>query len=95
MARTSAKRSSSQVIRTYAAADRAQAERSYLRERQQAATRGWVPRSRRWRSDSDEHVLTVVFESTDLADSFAGDEPAPSRVAEVARRTLPWTETQA
>jgi hypothetical protein len=68
MARTSAKRSTSQVIRTYAAGDRAQAERSYLRERQRAATRGWVPKSRRWRSEDKEHVLTVVYESVDLSD---------------------------
>ena len=96
MARTSAKRSTSQVIRTYAAVDRAQAERSYLRERQQAATRGWVPRSRRWRSEGEEHVLTVVYESTDLADPFA-DEPerAGSRTAEVTSRSLPWSVEQA
>jgi trans-L-3-hydroxyproline dehydratase len=96
MARTSAKRPTSQVIRTYAAADRAQAERSYLRERQQAAARGWVPRSRRWRSEDHEHVLTVVYESTDLADPFAGDEPGrDSRAVEVTSRGLPWSEEQA
>jgi trans-L-3-hydroxyproline dehydratase len=96
MARTSAKRPTSQVIRTYAAADRAQAERSYLRERQQAAARGWVPRSRRWRSEDQEHVLTVIFESTDLADPFAEDEPVRgSRAVEVTSRELPWSEEQA
>ena len=95
MARTSAKRSTSQVIRTYAAADRAQAERSYLRERQQAATRGWVPRSRRWRSEGQEHVLTVLYESVDLADPFAEDQPAGERIAEVTSRPLEWTEAQA
>jgi proline racemase len=95
MARTSAKRSTSQVIRTYAAADRAQAERSYLRERQQAATRGWVPSSRRWRSEDQEHVLTVVYESVDLSDPFATDEPSTERATEVASRPLPWTEAQA
>ncbi len=96
MARTSAKRSTSQVIRTYAAADRAQAERSYLHERQQAATRGWVPRSRRWRSEGEEHVLTVVFESTDLADPFADEEPGGgSRTVEVTSRALPWSVEQA
>ena len=96
MARTSAKRSTSQVIRTYAAVDRAQAERSYLRERQQAATRGWVPRSRRWRSEGQEHVLTVVFESTELADPFADESPREgSRTAEVAHRSLPWSAEQA
>ena len=95
MARTSAKRPSSQVIRTYAAADRAQAERSYLRERQQAATRGWVPHSRRWRSEGHEHVLTVVYESVDLADPFAEDEPVGRRTAEITSRSLEWTEEQA
>jgi proline racemase len=96
MARTSAKRSTSQVIRTYAAGDRAQAERSYLRERQQAATRGWVPRSRRWRSEGQEHVLTVVYESTDLADPFDdGRSRGGSRTAEVTRRSLPWSPEQA
>jgi trans-L-3-hydroxyproline dehydratase len=95
MARTSAKRSTSQVIRTYAAADRAQAERSYLRERQQAATRGWVPKSRRWRSEDQEHVLTVMYESVDLADSFADDAPRGTRTAEITSRPLPWTEAQA
>jgi trans-L-3-hydroxyproline dehydratase len=84
------------VIRTYAAVDRASAERSYLRERQQAATRGWVPKSRRWRSEGQEHVLTVVFESTDLADPFADETPSvASRSAEVTSRPLPWSEAQA
>ena len=91
MARTSAKRSADQVIRTYAAADRAQAERSYLRERQQAATRGWVPRSRRWRSEDKEHVLTVVYESVDLADPFAEETSVGERTAEITSRPLEWT----
>ncbi len=65
MARTSAKRSSSSVIRTYAAADRASAERSFEREREQAAGRGWEPMSQRWRTEGREHVLTVVYESRD------------------------------
>jgi trans-L-3-hydroxyproline dehydratase len=97
MARTSAKRSADQVIRTYAAADRAQAERSYLRERQQAATRGWVPKSRRWRSEDHEHVLTVVYESVDLGDPFAEAEAAAvgERTAEVTSRPLEWTAEQA
>ena len=96
MARTSAKRSADQVIRTYAAADRAQAERSYLRERQQAATRGWVPKSRRWRSEDHEHVLTVVYESVDLADPFEVDEaPVGERTAGVTSRPLEWTPQQA
>ena len=95
MARTSAKRSADQVIRTYAAADRAQAERSYLRERQQAATRGWVPRSRRWRSEDKEHVLTVVYESVDLADPFAEETSVGERTAEITSRPLEWTPEQA
>ena len=97
MARTSAKRSADQVIRTYAAADRAQAERSYLRERQQAATRGWVPKSRRWRSEDQEHVLTVVYESVDLADPFAEHdvEPVRERAAKVTSRSLEWSPQQA
>ena len=95
MARTSAKRSADQVIRTYAAADRAQAERSYLRERQEAAPRGWVPKSRRWRSEDREHVLTVVYESVDLADPFAEDAPVDEREAEITSRPLEWTPEQA
>ena len=63
MTRTSAKRSSSSVIRTYAAADRASAERSFERERVQAAGRGWEPVSQRWRTEGREQVLTVVYES--------------------------------
>ncbi len=95
MARTSARRSTSQVIRTYAAADRALAERSYLRERQQAAQRGWVPSSRRWRSEGHEHVLTVIFESVELADPFEADTPTRSDVPKVAPRELPWSAAQA
>lgn len=95
MARTSAKRSTSQVIRTYAAADRASAERSYLRERQLAAERGWVPKSRRWRSEGQEHVLTVVFESVELADPFETETRAPVPMIEVAARELPWGADQA
>jgi trans-L-3-hydroxyproline dehydratase len=94
MARTSAKRPTSQVIRTYAAADRASAERSYLHERQQAAERGWVPKSRRWRSEGQEHVLTVVFESVELADPFA-TEARPGSSIEVTSRELPWSAAQA
>jgi len=95
MARTSAKRSTSQVIRTYAAVDRASAERSYLRERQQAAPRGWVPKHRRWRSEGREHVLTVVFESVELADPFETEARVGSRAPEVASRELPWSAAQA
>ncbi len=79
MARTSAQRSTSSVIRTYAAADRASAERSFQREREQAAGRGWEPVSQRWRTEGREQVLTVVYETRDArtgvawADSPAGD----------------------
>ncbi len=96
MARTSAKGPTSTVIRTYAATDRASAERSFLRERQQAAARGWEPKSRRWRSEGTEHVLTVVFESTTGVGAAFGDDPAVrSRIAEVPRRPLPWSPAQA
>ena len=95
MARTSTTRSSSQVIRTYSASDRASAERSYLRERQQAAGRGWVPKSRRWRSEGQEHVLTVVFEATELIDPFSTETPSQTRVTKVASRELPWSAAQA
>ena len=63
MARTGAQRSTSTIIRTYAAADRASAERTFLRERQQASQQGWRPTSRQWRSDGREHTLTVVYET--------------------------------
>jgi proline racemase len=68
MARASAKRSSSTVVRTYAAADRAAAEASFQREHEEAARRGWHPRSHRWRTDGREHVLTVVFVSRSVDD---------------------------
>jgi len=68
MARVSAKRSSSTVVRTYAAADRAAAEASFQREHEEAARRGWHPRSHRWRTDGREHVLTVVFVSRSVDD---------------------------
>ena len=51
------------VVRTYAAADRASAERSFRQERQRAADRGWEARSRQWRSEGREYVLTVVYET--------------------------------
>ncbi len=96
MARTSAKKSSSTVIRTYAASDRASAERSFLRERQQAAARGWEPKSRRWRSEGNEHVLTVVFgSSTEGAGGFGDDPEVRSSIAAITRRPLPWTPAQA
>ncbi len=96
MAKTSAKGPTSTVIRTYAAADRASAERSFLRERQQAAARGWEPTSRRWRSEGQEHVLTVVFESAGApAGAFGADPEVRSRIAAITRRPLPWTPAQA
>jgi trans-L-3-hydroxyproline dehydratase len=96
MTKTSAKRSTSTVIRTYAAADRASAERSFMRERKQAATRGWEPRSRRWRSEGQEHVLTVVFEAAEeLADPFAADAGHGAALEEVTPRPLPWSPEQA
>ena len=62
MVRTSAQRSTSSVIRTYAAVDRSSAERSFRQEREQAASRGWDPISQRWRTEGQEQVLTVVYE---------------------------------
>ncbi len=96
MAKTSAKGPTSTVIRTYAATDRASAERSFLRERQQAAARGWEPKSRRWRSEGNEHVLTVVYESIIEVGSGFGDDPeVRSRIAAITRRPLPWSPRQA
>jgi proline racemase len=76
MARTSARRSSSTVVRTYAAADRAAAEASYQRERAEAALRGWQPTSHRWRTDGREHVLTVTFEVPSGGDDAVARSPA-------------------
>ena len=96
MARTSARRSTSQVIRTYAAADRASAERSYLREREQAASRGWEPKSRRWGVEGDEHVLTVVFRTgAEVAEAFSDEPLHAAEEVRVAARQLPWTPEQA
>jgi proline racemase len=78
MARTSAQRSTSSVIRTYAAADRAAAERSFLREREQAAGRGWEPKSQRWRTEGREQVLTVVYESRDARAALAWTPGSPA-----------------
>jgi proline racemase len=77
MARTSARRSSSTVVRTYAAADRAAAEASYQRERAEAALRGWQPTSHRWRTDGREHVLTVIFEIPATGEDAMASSPAP------------------
>jgi proline racemase len=96
MAKASAKHSTSAVIRTYAAADRASAERSFQRERQQAASRGWEPRSRRWRVEGNEQVLRVVYEigASELAET--DDEPRSSRAAEMSQsRPVPWSADQA
>lgn len=98
MARVSAKQSTSSVIRTYAAADRASAERTYLRERARASSRGWTPISRRWRSQDHEHVLTVVYE-TGTGEAVRHDEEPDHRVRqpiEMERdHALPWTPEQA
>jgi trans-L-3-hydroxyproline dehydratase len=110
MARTDAQRPTSTIIRTYSAADRASAERTYLRERQQAAHRGWRPTSRRWGSDGREHVLTVVYETGDatgetswagmpsggaVAGMPSGGAVAASRAALLAPQALPWSEADA
>jgi len=101
MARASARRSSSTVVRTYAAADRAAAEGSFEREREEAERRGWQPISHRWRTDGREHVLTVVFESG------AGDDEATARTASspvdsvalgetaTTPRAVPWDAARA
>ena len=85
MARTSAQRATSSIIRTYAATERDAAERSFQQERQQAASRGWLPVSRRWRSEANEHVLTVVFEVRDDAHG-PGDEVVAQVSGRAARR---------
>ncbi len=97
MARTSAQRSTSSVIRTYAAADRASAERSFVQERQQAAGQGWEPISRRWRTEGREQVLTVVFESRDpsLSTSGAVDWAGPAASLPTPARLIPWHEDRA
>jgi proline racemase len=74
------------IVRTYAAPDRAAAERSFQRERQQAASRGWEPTSRRWRSEGREHVLTVTYELGAEAQR-AAEDIFPTRGRE------PMTET--
>jgi trans-L-3-hydroxyproline dehydratase len=84
MARMSTQRSAGSVTRTYAAADRASAERSFLRERQQAASYGWRPTSRRWRSDEHEHVLTVVYE---VGVEIGGEGGDPARLDDL----LAWS----
>lgn len=60
------------VVRTYAASDRAAAERSYQRELSSAASQGWSPTSRRWRSEEREHVLTVTYEISADAPAAGG-----------------------
>jgi proline racemase len=109
MARASAQRSTSSVIRTYAAADRAAAERSFKREREQAAGRGWEPKSQRWRTEGREQVLTVVYESRDARAAVAWTPGSPAADTEAidarsgdARsavadppRPVPWDELRA
>jgi hypothetical protein len=92
-------RSSGTVVRTYAAADRAAAERTYQIERQQAASRGWEPVSRRWRSEGREHVLTVVFETSGersavTASPARSAAPAATALAERSR-PVPWDPVRA
>jgi trans-L-3-hydroxyproline dehydratase len=95
MTRTSAREAASTVVRTYAAGDRASAERSFRRERDQARRRGWEPVSQRWRSEGREHVLTVVYEVGPEAPVVA-EELKHSRAAEVAHpQPVPWTVAQA
>lgn len=85
------------VVRTYAAADRASAERSFMLERRQAADRGWEPRSRQWRSEGREYVLTVVYETETSAAPASGHvlpqrgQLAPSE----APRAVPWDSHRA
>jgi trans-L-3-hydroxyproline dehydratase len=94
-------KASGPVVRTYSAGDRASAERTYLRERQQAAHVGWRPISRQWRSDGREHVLTVVYETDGdvAAGGLAGDRVTgagyPSVEAAPALRPIPWSAGQA
>ena len=40
-------------------------------------------------------MLTVVYESVDLADPFADEDPVGERTAEVTSRPLEWTPEQA
>jgi proline racemase len=88
-------------VRTYAAADRAAAEGSFQREREEAERRGWQPVSHRWRTDGHEHVLTVVFEtrsSPDPATGQASPEPAVSSRGDEAGATprpVPWDAARA
>ena len=92
-------RSSDTVVRTYAAADRAAAERSYQIERQQAASRGWEPISRRWRSEGREHVLTVVYETLGQGTGHPGSPPLRGSMVATAvavrARPLPWDRVRA
>jgi len=95
-------RSSETVVRTYAAADRAAAERSYQIERQQAASRGWEPVSRRWRAEGREHVLTVVYETQGdgLPASAPQGQTAPavaaaSNASAERSRPVPWDPARA
>jgi proline racemase len=90
MARTSAQRSTSSVIRTYAASERASAEQSFRREREQAASRGWEPVSQRWRTEGREQVLTVVYESRVVASSTLPPPTPDGSVSSGAGVAEPW-----
>ena len=98
MAEIRAVAGTSTVVRTYAATDRASAERSFLQERQQAADRGWEPRSRQWRSEGREHVLTVVYQTDGeaLPRSDGGGSPGRGQVGlGEASQPVPWDAEQA
>jgi trans-L-3-hydroxyproline dehydratase len=88
------------VVRTYAAADRAAAERSYLADRVQAARRGWTPTSRRWRSEGREYVLTVTYEAETMTAKRhppADDMPLEARSERPGAAPLeaiPWDPLQ-
>jgi proline racemase len=86
------------VVRTYSAADRASAEQSYLQERELATSRGWEPKSHRWRSEGREHVLTVVYEAAGAPSGGFDGAALPSRgqtATPEAPVVVPWSMAQA
>ena len=52
----------SPVIRTYAGPDRAAAEAAFRADVSTARLAGWVVVAHRWRTEGDQHELSVVFE---------------------------------
>ena len=78
------------VVRTYAASDRAAAERSYQRELREAATQGWSATSQRWRSEGREHVLTVTYEISADAAAAGGLPFAEAAARAVPDVSIPW-----